>query len=310
MATIQVTSGADFDVLTNVTLVSGNVVPSGTAAVLIGPLNVLTGIESDGDHMTLRFDSVVGSPGSPIPFPSDFGPSSGGYNFDLSDFDGATQLTGGDFGDVLTTGAGNDTLRGGGGSDTLIGNDGDDRFVITSTPTKVEGGLGKDLLFIGSDSGAELNDDNFSGIEAIQVRSGSSLNMSGVSSGMTIKSASTVDNSATIIGTSGADRIVAGKGSDTILGGAGNDKLFAGDGSNLFVFPEGNGRDNIYKFDILEDRFAFGSDVSAFTDLKIGRTSGGDAVITVIGDTDPSNKIIVHDVLPTSLTADHFMFGG
>ncbi|KQP09423.1 calcium-binding protein [Methylobacterium sp. Leaf93] len=309
MATIKYTANADYTDSASVTLVSDSPLPFGTTAVYLGPLNVITGVAEDTTDMALRFD--MGSPGTPSVLPEGGDSKSNGYYFDFSDFNGPTQLTGGDFGDVLTTGAGNDTLRGGGGSDTLIGNDGNDRFVISGTPTKVEGGLGKDLLFIDTDSGAELNDDNFSGIEAIHVRSGSSLNMSGVSSGMTIKSASTVDNSATIIGTSGADRIVAGKGSDTILGGAGNDKLFAGEGSNLFVFPEGNGRDNIYKFDILKDHFAFGSDVSAFTDLKIGSANGGrDSVITVIGDTDPSNKIIVHDVIPTSLTADHFMFGG
>lgn len=307
MATIRITVGADYDALSFASIVTDSPVPDGTINVFAGPMNVFTGNPNDGDTMVANFG---GSGEGPTALYEGASASFGGGYLDFSDFGGPTQLTGGAFGDVLITGAGNDTLRGGGGSDTLIGNDGNDRFVITSTPTKVEGGIGKDILFIDTDSGAELNDGNFSGIEAIHVRSGSSLNMSGVSSGMTIKSASTADNSATIIGTSGADRIVAGKGSDTILGGAGNDKLFAGAGSNLFVFPEGNGRDNIYKFDILKDRFAFGSDVSAFTDLKIGRTSGGDAVITVIGDTDPSNKIIVHDVLPTSLTADHFMFGG
>ncbi|CAA2107234.1 Bifunctional hemolysin/adenylate cyclase [Methylobacterium bullatum] len=308
MATIRYTTGADYDEEDSETYVEGYPIHLSATTIYLGPESVIPNLDSDSSNLHIL---VIQEGGLPFPsFPSEFTDASAGYFYDFSETDAQSFLTGGVFGDVIRTGWGNDTLRGGGGSDALYGMEGDDRFVVTSTPVKVEGGNGKDILFIDTDSGVELNDGNFDGIELIHVRSGSSLNMSGVSSGMTINSASTVDNSATIIGTSGADRIVAGKGSDTILGGAGNDKLFAGGGSNLFVFPEGNGRDNIYKFDILKDHFAFGGDVSAFTDLKIGSTSGGDAVITVIGDTDPSNKIIVHDVLPTSLTADHFMFGG
>lgn len=308
MSSIKVAQSSAYDSALS-TLLFDETLPQETTAIYAGPRFSIPGFGTPDEQMMVRamingspFDSTFG-----IDYTNDFG----GYALDFSDAAAPAFLTGGLYGDVLRSGTGNDTLRGGGGSDALYGMAGNDRFVLTSTPVKVEGGSGKDILFVDVARNVELNDGNFDGIEAVQVRSGARLDMSGVSSGMKISSTSTADDGATVIGTSGADRIVAGKGGDDIHGGAGNDALFAGTGSDLFVFQPEHGRDNIYRFDILNDHIAFGGDISAFSDLKIGSANGGrDSVITIVGDTDPMNKIIVHDVVSTSLTSDLFLIGG
>lgn len=220
------------------------------------------------------------------------------------------KLIGSTHSDSLTGDSSDNTLNGNGGNDALYGMAGNDRLVIDGTPVIVDGGSGTDLLFVQEKGAIVLTNSTFQDIEAVFVRNDTDLDMSGVVTGTKIVSQSAAGHAVGITGTSGADRILAGKGGDTIDGGAGGDKLFAGSGADTFVFAGNYGRDEILRFDLVNDSLDVSDIVNELTDIKFTSLHGGrDTLVTFVGDTDVSHKIIVHDITAETLKDDgHFIF--
>ncbi|MHC1999623.1 calcium-binding protein [Methylobacterium sp. CM6241] len=213
--------------------------------------------------------------------------------------------------DVLYGNGDANTLNGNGGSDELYGRRGDDRLVLSSSPAKVQGDEGTDLLFILKDSTVELTDVSFTGlasIEKVYVRDGATLSMLGVDVGTKIYSQSLADGGSTITGTDGADRIVAGKGGDDITGGQGGDALFGGAGADTFVFAAGDGRDVIRKFDAINDKIDLSSLDGDTDGLDVRSFQGGDStLITLTRESGPTDKIILIDVAFGTLSEGSFI---
>lgn len=198
------------------------------------------------------------------------------------------------FGDILVGDAGDNTLNGNGGSDRLHGLGGDDRLVIDATPVLVDGGEGKDFLFVMGGGAIRLGDDSFRSIESVYIRSDTDLDLSAVTGGTRIvaQTAFGVD----IVGTSGDDRIQVREGSNTIEGGAGGDKLFGGSGTDTFRFEAGFGRDNLYGLDVAVDRIAVAIEgVDAGDVVLRGLKGGTDTLVTFTG-VETAHRIILHDV--------------
>ncbi|MCC0808809.1 calcium-binding protein [Methylobacterium sp. W2] len=219
-------------------------------------------------------------------------------------------LTGSAFADILIGDDGANRLIGNGGADTLEGAGGNDRLVISGTPTLVDGGNGTDLLFVQGGSTVVLTDEAFQGIEVVYVRNDTHLDMSAVTTGSKITSQSTAAHYVEITGTSGADRIQAGKGGDTIEGGAGGDKLLAGAGADTFHFQSGFGRDNIYGFDVNADHITV--DIAGATGVTLKAFHGGQDTIVTFAGVEGTNKIILHDVTMAEIhtaPSDLFTFG-
>ncbi|MCC0809349.1 hypothetical protein FPV16_24655 [Methylobacterium sp. W2] len=139
-------------------------------------------------------------------------------------------LLGSTFADTLTGDALSNTLTGFGGGDALYGMGGNDRLVISDTPTMIDGGDGKDLLFVTGGGIVSLTEATFTGIEKVYVRNDATLDMSDVRAGVTIVSQSTDQHFVDVTGTLGDDTISAGKGFDQIHGGAGDDVIKGGNG--------------------------------------------------------------------------------
>ena len=221
----------------------------------------------------------------------------------------AINLTGNAFANTLRGNAGANTLTGG-GSDTLLGLGGDDRLILTASPARVDGGLGIDKLIVRGGS-VILTDADFAGVERVYAGNDVSLVMTGVTVGAIITSQSTAGHHATITGTAGADRIVAGKGGDTLDGAAGSDALIAGAGDDTLHFSTSFGRDVIYRFETAHDTLDLSALASGMAELEITAVHGGsNTQITVVGDTDPAQKIILVDVDAAQLIANgQFLFG-
>lgn len=228
------------------------------------------------------------------------------------DLDGIANILGSTFADTLTGDALANTLTGNGGGDALYGMGGADRLVITDTPTRIDGGAGKDFLIVQGGGSVSLIETAFTGIESVYVRNDTHLDMSQVTTGSRIVSQSTSDHGVEMIGTSGADTIKAGKGGDVIEGGAGGDKLFAGGGSVTFHFEAGFGRDNVYGFDVATDHIAVDIAGVDATDIKLTSFHGGQDTIVTFTGVEGTNKIILHDVTIAQIEAgpsDLFTFG-
>ncbi|MHC2089484.1 calcium-binding protein [Methylobacterium sp. CM6244] len=219
-------------------------------------------------------------------------------------------LNGGAGSDELYGREGNDTLYGGTGADSLSGDLGNDRLVIEETPGFVSGGGDKDFLFVAGGGSVSLTESTFREIEAVYVRNDTRLDMSAVDTGTRIASQSTAGHGVEIIGTAGADRIVAGKGGDVIEGGTGGDRLLAGSGADTFHFQTGFGRDNVIGFDVATDHITV--DIAGATGVTLKEFHGGqDTIVTFVG-VEGTNKIILHDVTMAELQtgpSDLFTFG-
>ena len=240
-----------------------------------------------------------------------------------------TKIIGSSHDDVISGDGAANTLTGGGGQDSLFGQGGNDRLVISETPAFISGGTGKDFLFATGGGHVVLTEDGFSAVEAVYVRGGGThLDMSGVETGAKIVAQSAAGFGVTVIGTAGNDTIRGGKGSDSLEGGAGNDrivagtgasaldggtgndKLFGGAGTDIFHFGADYGRDNIYDFDATSDFFVVSELVESFDDIAIKSIhSGRDTQITFVGDDDATHKIILHDVVSSTLSDSSFLFG-
>ncbi|MCJ2131439.1 calcium-binding protein [Methylobacterium sp. E-045] len=226
---------------------------------------------------------------------------------------GISRIIGSAHEDVLTGDDAANTLIGGSVYDSLFGAGGNDRLVVSETPMIVDGGSGTDIMIVVGPS--LFTDGTFINVEKTYVRNGGSADFTPMTTGQTVVSQSTAGNMAVIIGSEAADRIYGGRGSDILIGGAGNDKMFAGTGGDIFTYqkhyltelPLDFGRDNIYRFDVTHDRLDVVDIVDSFDEVNIRSVhKGQDTEITFATSTNPADKIILHDVIASSLTADNF----
>lgn len=216
---------------------------------------------------------------------------------------GVANVMGSAHADTLIGDAFGNILRGGGGADTLDGGLGNDRLVITATPADIDGGggNGKDFLFVKGGGTIALTDANFANIDTVYVQIDTTLDMTRVTMGSIIKSQSTAGHHVTMTGTAGGDRIVAGKGGDVLDGGTGFDNLFGGEGADSFHFSAGLGRDVISRFDADLDTLDLSAVANDLADVIIKAVHGGASTqITLVGETDPTQKIILADVLAST----------
>ena len=100
--------------------------------------------------------------------------------------------------------------------------------------------------------------------------------------------------------------VVNGDGGDRLEGGSGADVLTGGAGDDLFRFASGDGADVIADFADGEDRIDLRghTGVGGFGDLKIGRSSSGDAVIDLGG----GDQLTLTGVQVSLLDASDFLF--
>ncbi|KQP09427.1 hypothetical protein ASF26_05330 [Methylobacterium sp. Leaf93] len=217
--------------------------------------------------------------------------------------DGMENVVGSTANDDLTGDGGANTLTGNGGIDTLNGMGGNDRLVISGTPADIDGGVGRDFLFVKGGGTVSLTEASFAGIEVVYVRNDAQLDMSAVNTGSRIVSQSTLGHAVDITGTSR---------SDLVAGATGGDRLFAGAGTDTFHFEAGFGRDNVYGFDASTDHIHV--DIAGVDAFDIKLTSfhdDRDTVVTFRG-VEGTSKIILHDVTVAELQAgpsDLFTFG-
>lgn len=141
--------------------------------------------------------------------------------------------------DSLTGGVGNDLLVGGDGQDTVIGGDGDDELGGDQGDDTIIGGAGNDAIY-GGDGGDYMvggngadtirGGDNWDTIDygaegggngvAVNLRTGRATDSFG--------NQDRVFSIEGVLGTSGADTLIAGDSDVFFLGGAGNDTLVGG----------------------------------------------------------------------------------
>ena len=189
----------------------------------------------------------------------------------------------------ITGTSGDDIISAGRGSDQIAGGDGND-VVRDGNGT---GPAGASILHGDTDNDVILAG---KGIAYIYGGDGND----------TIKGAAGVG---LLSGGADNDRIIAGARGFDIDGGEGTDTLFAGAGTDTFHVTGDFGRDDIDRFDVAHDLLDVSTLSGSIDNLVVKSVHGGrDTQITVAGDTDPSHKILLHDVPAASLTDTSFLF--
>lgn len=255
-------------------------------------------------------------------------------------------LTGNAAANVLTGGFGNDTLRGAGGQDSLWGGEGDDRLVITREASSLDGGNGRDVLFVQGSGYVEFDDKSFVSIEKVYVGDVSTVNFSDVTQGTVIISRAREEGGSGIIGSRGDDTILGGKSSNflygadgndiikgaknggfsvmageggddvikagphlsVMIGGAGNDSLYGGAESDLFVYADHFGADDVYKFKLGEDFLDVALIAQSFDDVIYHQIAGTNDTLIMFGGIDAANTITLHNVDASLLSENDFNF--
>ena len=282
--------------------------------------------EAKGDVTTRRIQiysddvpfSADDQPVSYIPVLPDFAPQPEVNPFDRSDADTRVTLKGSDADDAIFGGSGNDQLSGGGGSDAFYGGAGNDKIYATAADYHIDGGAGRDLLYLSGNQGVDLdvtaaNVEWVSGTKTHDNLDGSAatadLYLKGNNGADTLRGGSGDDDLIggngydELFGGAGRDFLNGGNGNDRLDGGAGNDKLIGGKGADVFVFNDGFGDDVITDFgkgDVIDLSGITGID--GFDDLNI-RFFKKAAVVT-IGD----DEIRIEDVTQKTLTEADFLF--
>lgn len=142
--------------------------------------------------------------------------------------------------DAIGGGAGDDTVNAGAGNDIIYGGKGDGS--ATGTNDVISGDAGNDTIF------ASAGNDVVNGGEDDDV----------------------------LYNGSGSDTVNGGVGDDTVWGGGGDDQLEGGSGSDVFVFGEGNGKDAIMDFSIIDDTLDLTS--FGFADIEAVKAIATDTV--------------------------------
>ncbi len=140
---------------------------------------------------------------------------------------GRDVIEGGDGADTVAGQSGNDVLRGGLGDDRIIGGTGIDLFGETGDANFVLSTVGTStqLVGLGTDSVAEIEQLNLTGGDAANVLDARSFNGGGVTLGGG-------NGNDTLYGTTTGDMLLGGSGQDVVYGGAGNDTVLGGNGND------------------------------------------------------------------------------
>lgn len=121
-------------------------------------------------------------------------------------------------------------------ADTFYGNGGDDTFLVRAQPAILDGGSGDDLIYVQSDLSLTFDDSDFVSIEHVVMLRRTSIDLSGVTTAVSVTGAKDVVGSMDVIGTSGDDVIVGLAKPDRLAGGVGADVVTGGGGADRFVF--------------------------------------------------------------------------
>jgi RTX calcium-binding nonapeptide repeat (4 copies) len=204
------------------------------------------GTLADGEQVTATATELGGG-GTPLST-SEFSDSLAAPTCHLSGDGGDNALSGGDGGEVICGLGGNDTIDGGGGGDALLGGEGDDTIDAADgePDALIDCGPGTDTASVDS---ADVDPDTILvGCETVDRPTAAVVDLQAAA--VTRKCGG---KKATIVGTSGADKLNGTKkrdvisglgGNDTIKGVAGND-LLCGGGGNDKIFGHG-GKDKLY----------------------------------------------------------------
>ena len=202
-----------------------------------------------------------------------------------SDFRSGVDLTTTDNAESIRLGRGMDTLDAGGGDDKI--------YVVSDGQATIDGGAGTDRLFV--QSGFHMyNDETLTNVEMITVRSGATLELGELTTGMRITSTSAAaDASETFMfGSAGDDVMRAGAGGDIIAGGFGDDRLFGGAGADNFAYGgAGFGRDQVTA-DLAMDRISLYQIANDLGDLSFRTAANGEDVVVTFADLDPKTNAI------------------
>ncbi|WP_299401849.1 hypothetical protein [uncultured Roseobacter sp.] len=243
---------------------------------------------------------------------------------DATNGDDVLDGTNGD--DVMRGLAGDDVLRGGGGDDEIRGDGGDDVIIGGKGDDRLFGGTGSDIFVFedvdGDDDVVGFNATNdaekidLTGVSNIEDfadlcdnhmrQDGSDVVIDTGSGQITLHSVNIEDldeadfilsfnairgteGDDTLTGTDGADAIRGLAGDDVINGGKGDDLMRGGLGSDEFTFKDGDGVDEIRRFDATDNGEKIDltgvSAITDFTDLVQNRmTQVGDDVVVDLGD--------------------------
>ncbi len=171
----------------------------------------------------------------------------------------------------LYTLSGDDKISGNNFADTLLGKGGNDLLNGNDGDDSISGGAGNDELFGGSG----------------HDRLGGGSGNDGISGGV------------------GNDKLFGGAGDDQLSGGAEADKLTGGSGRDTFIFRDGDARDVIKDFDVLNDTILIEASVANnFSDLDISSKANGNTIIRYNDNED--DVIVLKDVDVD--TVDWFLF--
>lgn len=163
---------------------------------------------------------------------------------------------------------------------------GDDVLLSLSGPARLSGGGGRDALI-----GAEGDDRLLGGSGGDYLDGGAGRDRLTGGAGRDL-----------LLGGVGNDRLDGGAEADVLIADAGGDTLVGGDGADVFVIRGSAGRVVLADFQPGEDRIAL-TDVARFSDLAIGSTAAGDALIEIA-----SQRIVLQGLVAEDLTAADFRF--
>ena len=187
-----------------------------------------------------------------------------------------------------------------------VGSVHDDVFIAGDGPDDIVGGLGSDTVSYERSVKAVRVD--LSNAGAPQTASGDYDNDDNYAMGDTLTG---IDN---VIGSNvddETDTLIAGNNGSVIDGGRGDDRLTGNNGgSDTFVFDSGDGEDQVFTFDINNDKI----DLSAFTGIH--SMEDEDLVIVSTGTTNQHTEIrlpnrgeiTLDNIDKDDLTADNFIF--
>jgi RTX toxins and related Ca2+-binding proteins len=190
--------------------------------------DVIYGGDGD-DHIVAGAgdDVVFGGNGDDIIFGGDgndvlYGEAGDDY---LAGDDGDDILFGGDGNDWIFGGAGDDVADGGDGDDLIYGGDGNDTLKDGNGSDIVAGGAGDDLVIAAADAADDQYDggEGFDTLDYSATSEGIVVDLAeGIATGEEIRT-DTFTDFETIVGGTGDDHFVAGKGEFTLAGGGGDD---------------------------------------------------------------------------------------